>query len=145
MRGVDRQRPIGWWVKRLDELLEQGLDDVVAVEGLTRRHWQALDSLAGGPADRAQLAAALASFAPPGEVDDVVAGLVARGWVGETGGVLAPTADGRAAHARLAGAVAGFRRRVTEGMPREEYAQTVAGLARMVGNLERGSGGQPRG
>ena len=44
---MDDERPIGWWVKRLDTLLEEALDSVVAGEGLTRRHWQLLHSLAG--------------------------------------------------------------------------------------------------
>jgi DNA-binding MarR family transcriptional regulator len=133
---VVQQRPIGWWVKRLDELLERGLDDVVATEGLSRRHWQVLDLLAGGPSARPELAAALASFAAPAQVDGVVAGLAGRDWVEERGGLLALTPDGRAAHGRLAGAVAGFRRRVADGLSAEEYAATVAGLARMVANLE---------
>jgi hypothetical protein len=71
-------------VKRLDGLLERGLDDVVAAEGLTRRHWQVLDALAAGPAARADLAAALASFAGPEEVDAVLADprLAGAGWTG---------------------------------------------------------------
>ncbi|WP_369252373.1 MarR family winged helix-turn-helix transcriptional regulator [Geodermatophilus amargosae] len=134
---MQQQRPVGWWVKRLDELLERGLDDVVAAEGLSRRHWQVLDSLAGGPSARPELAAALASFATPRRVDDVVADLAARAWVEDRGGVLALTSDGRTAHGRLAGGVAAFRRRVADGLSAEEYAATVAGLARMVANLER--------
>jgi DNA-binding MarR family transcriptional regulator len=141
---VQQQRPVGWWVKRLDELLERGLDDVVAAEGLTRRHWQVLDSLAAGEPTRAELAGTLASFATPGQVDDVVADLAARAWVEESGAGLTLTHDGRAAHGRLAGAVAAFRRRVAEGLSAEEYAATVAGLARMVANLEREAPGQPR-
>ena len=133
---MQQQRPVGWWVKRLDELLERGLDDVVAAEGLSRRHWQVLDSLAAAPSARPELAAALASFATPGQLDVVVADLAARDWVEEGGGLLALTHDGRGAHGRLAGAVAAFRRRVAEGLSAEEYAATVAGLARMVANLE---------
>ena len=127
-------------MKRLDELLEQGLDDVVAAEGLTRRHWQVLDSLAAHPAARADLAAALASFAAPEQVDAVLADLAARGWVTDE----ALTPDGRAAHERLAAAVGAFRRRVADGLTAGEYAQVVQGLARMVANLEAARGAQPR-
>ena len=133
---------MGWWVKRLDELLERGLDDVVAAEGLTRRHWQVLDALAAGPAARADLAAALASFAGPEQVDAVLADLASRGWL-DGDGTPSLTAEGHAAHGRLAAAVGAFRRRVSDGLTAEEYAQTVAGLARMVANLEQGPG-QPR-
>jgi hypothetical protein len=129
-------------VKRLDELLEQGLDDVVAAEGLSRRHWQVLQSLAGGPVPRAELQAALASFAGPQQVDGVLADLAGRGWVADDAGRPELTAAGRTAHERLAAAVGAFRRRVAEGLTAEEYAQVVRGLARMVGNLE--APGQPR-
>ena len=128
---------MGWWVRRLDELLEQGLDDVVAAEGLGRRHWQVLQSVAEGPADRAAVSASLASFAGAGELDGVLADLGGRGWLTAEGERLQLTADGRTAHARLAAAVGAFRRSVAAGMTEEEYAQTVAGLARMVANLER--------
>ena len=134
------QRPIGWWVKRLDELLEQGLDTVVAAEGLGRRHWQVLQSAAEGPVDRPALSAALGPFAGADELDRVVADLTARGWLHGGGGALELTAEGRTAHARLAAAVGAFRRSVAAGLTEEEYARTVAALARMVANLERASG-----
>ncbi|SDC97020.1 hypothetical protein SAMN05660690_3145 [Geodermatophilus telluris] len=135
------QRPVGWWVKRLDELLEEGLDAVVGAEGLTRRHWQVLQSVVDGPVERAGLRAALAPFAGPAEVDGAVADLTGRGWLRDDAGRPAVTDDGRAAHARLAAAVGAFRRSVAEGLSEEEYARTVAGLARMVANLERALGG----
>lgn len=136
--AVAGQRPVGWWVRRLDELLEQGLDDVVAAEGLTRRHWQVLESLAGGPVPRADLHAALGPFAAPEDVDAVLADLAGRGWAaGDAAPSLTPA--GRAAHERLAAAVGAFRRGVADGLTAEEYAATVAGLARMVANLEGGA------
>ena len=73
------ERPIGWWVRRLDALLEEAVDAVVTGEGLTRRHWQVLHSLATGTEQEADVAAALEDFA--GDVDAVVSDLVARGWV----------------------------------------------------------------
>ncbi len=138
------QRPVGWWVRRLDELLEEGLDGVVAEEGLTRRHWQLLQSVAGGPVPRAELHAALGTFAGPEHLDAVLADLAGRDWLADDAGTLSLTADGRAAHERLATAVGAFRRRVADGLTAEEYAVVVAGLARMVANVERALGDQPR-
>jgi len=126
---MERQQPIGWWVKRLDELLERVVEEAVASEGLTRRHWQVLHTLArdGG----------LAALAPFGGVPEALDDLVARGWV--TGTAAAPelTGPGRAGHERLLAQVTGMRRQVAAGLTAEEYAQTVAGLARMVANAER--------
>jgi hypothetical protein len=43
-------RPIGYWLKRLDRAIEDGFDRDLASWSLTRRHWQILNTLSGGPA-----------------------------------------------------------------------------------------------
>lgn len=133
------ERPIGWWVKRLDALLEEAVDAVVTGEGLTRRHWQVLHSLAVGPADEAEVRAALADFS--GDLEAVMSDLVARGWVARLGsGSVGLTADGAAAHDRVSRAVGRVRRHVADGLSRSEYEGTIAVLRRMVSNVERALG-----
>jgi DNA-binding MarR family transcriptional regulator len=133
---MERQRPIGWWVKRLDALLEQAVDLAVAGEGLTRRHWQVLHSLSEGPGREDDLGSVLADF--PGDIGTVVTGLVERKWVQRSAGdVVALTADGRSAHDRVAAAVGQVRRHVADGLSAEEYEQTVRVLGRMAENVER--------
>src|SRR3954451_17939799 len=93
---MDDERPIGWWVKRLDTLLEEALDSVVAGEGLTRRHWQVLHLLAGGGDQQAHGVAAHAYS--PGAPSAVCTGLTGRGWVVRPrAGLLQLTGDGVAA------------------------------------------------
>lgn len=136
---MDDERPIGWWVKRLDALLEEALDSVVAAEGLTRRHWQVLHSLAGGVDQEADVVAALADFS--GDAAAVVADLAARGWVDRPrSGVLHLTVDGVAAHDRVSRAVGRVRRHTADGLSRQEYERTVLVLTRMVENVERALG-----
>jgi DNA-binding MarR family transcriptional regulator len=133
---MERQRPIGWWVKRLDALLEQAVDLAVAGEGLTRRHWQVLHSLSEGPGREDDLRSVLADF--PGDIGTVVTELVERKWVQRSAGdVVALTADGRSAHDRVAAAVGQVRRHVADGLSAEEYEQTVRVLGRMAENVER--------
>ena len=132
-------RPIGWWVRRLDALLEEAVDSVVEGEGLTRRHWQVLHSLASGPEPEADVVTALADFA--GDVDAVVSDLVARGWVVRLGtGRIGLTPDGAAAHDRVARAVERVRRHAADGLSRNEYERTILVLSRMVANIERALG-----
>ena len=103
------ERPIGWWVRRLDALLEEAVDAVVTGEGLTRRHWQVLHSMATGTEREADVATALADF--PGDVDTVVSDLVGRGWVVRMGtGRVGLTPEGAAAHDRVHRAVGRVRR-----------------------------------
>jgi DNA-binding MarR family transcriptional regulator len=133
------ERPIGWWVKRLDTLLEQAVDAVVDAEGLTRRHWQVLHSLATGTEHEADVRTALAGFA--GDIDTVVSDLVARGWVARLGtGRVGLTPDGAAAHDRVSRAVGRVRRHAADGLSRSEYERTILVLSRMVANVERALG-----
>ncbi|RZU30784.1 MarR family transcriptional regulator [Blastococcus saxobsidens] len=134
------QRPIGWWVKRLDTLLDEAVDAVVAGEELTRRHWQVLHSLAEGSVHEPALHATLADFGAPGELAVVVADLIGRGWAMSGGGVVSLTADGTLAHDRVSRAVGRVRRHVADGLSRQEYERTVLVLSRMVENVERALG-----
>ncbi len=122
------ERPIGWWVRRLDALLEEAVDAVVTGEGLTRRHWQVLHSLATGTELE-------------DDVDTVVSDLVGRGWVVRLGtGRVGLTPDGAAAHDRVNRAVGRVRRHVADGLSRNEYERTILVLSRMVDNIERALG-----
>jgi hypothetical protein len=133
------ERPIGWWVRRLDALLEEAVDAVVVAEGLTRRHWQVLHSMATGAEHEADVAAALADF--PGDVEAVVSELVGRGWAARLGaGRVALTSDGAVAHARVSRAVERVRRHAADGLSRNEYERTILVLSRMVANIERALG-----
>jgi DNA-binding MarR family transcriptional regulator len=132
------QKPIGWWVKRLDVLLEQVVDRTVAADGLTRRHWQVLHALGSSGLEERGLHDALAPFGAPAEISAVVGDLTARGWLTRTpAGCLVHTAAGRAAHQRVLESITQARLRVTDGLSAEEYDRTVAALARMAANVER--------
>ena len=137
------QRPIGWWVKRLDVLLEQVVDRNVAGDGLTRRHWQVLHALGSSGLQERELRDALAPFGAPAEISAVVEELTGRGWLTRTGaGCLVHTAAGRAVHQRVLARITQARLRVTDGLTAEEYDRTVAALARMAANVERALAGE---
>ena len=136
---MEGQRPIGWWVKRVDVLLEQAVDTAVAGEGLTRRHWQVLHSLADGAVRESDLWSTLADFR--GDVGGVVGELIERGWVARPAGdEVALTADGRAGHDRVVVAVGRVRRHVADGLSAREYERTIMVLERMAENLRRALG-----
>jgi hypothetical protein len=106
--------PIGYWLKRLDRAIDGALDATLAAEDLTRRHWQTMNFLHEGPSDAPALAEALRPF-----------------W-----GQGALTAAGTATRAKLAEQVDVTRRRLVDGVTREEYRATVKVLQRMTANLE---------
>jgi hypothetical protein len=124
----DDNKPIGWWLKEIDRLLEESFERVLADDGLTRRQWQALNAAAGD----SPIGEALAPFLSSAEQLAAVTGpLVARGWLaGET-----LTADGERALQALSTKVQAQRRRVTAGVSDSEYLATVGVLRRMAANL----------
>jgi DNA-binding MarR family transcriptional regulator len=132
-------RPIGYWLKEVDRLIEERFGRLLAEERLTRRHWQALNTIAAGPVRTADVDAALAPFEPT--VTPVVDELVARGWVARTGVTVELTEEGRAAHATVSERVSASRKALTEGISAEEYASTVNVLERMAGNLRAATTG----
>jgi DNA-binding MarR family transcriptional regulator len=139
----DDNKPIGWWLKEVDRLLEESFEQLLADDGLTRRQWQALNAAARrtpsrrtsrvATDDAPTIAAALAPFlsGDPAEVAAVTDPLVKRGWLAAD----ALTADGERALQALTTKVQAQRRRVTANISEAEYAATVDVLRRMAANL----------
>lgn len=130
------ERPIGFWLKRLDGLIDARFEAALAGFGLTRRHWQVLNTVSSGPVTRAEVDAAVAPFlvGAAGDAQQCVDDLVARGWVAE-GSALSLSPAGVAGRGEVAAVVQQQREAVTTGVSREEYARTVATLERMAANL----------
>jgi len=142
------RRPIGWWLKHVDGLLDLGFEATLGAQDVSRRQWQILNGLAEGtPA--AELLDSLTVFGDDDGVHEALAGLALRGWIRsgpdsealpETGTVAGPvtiTDAGRAQHQLLSEEVRAMRASVSDGLSPEDYQAVVSGLARMAENLER--------
>ncbi|MBM7821066.1 DNA-binding MarR family transcriptional regulator [Cellulosimicrobium cellulans] len=138
------ERPIGYWLKLVDRLIDESFDGVFQHSGLTRRHWQVLNTIRDGVSQETSVDGVLSPFtgaapvaghgasAVTAEIDD----LVRRGWVArDASGGLSVTVAGNHAYHDLLDAVSVSRERVADGISRAEYAQTVATLERMARNL----------
>jgi DNA-binding MarR family transcriptional regulator len=132
------QRPIGFWLKLVDRLIDDSFDATLGQAGLTRRHWQVLNLLQEAPATVQQTDAQLAPFLGGDQptTRPVLDDLHARGWVAWADDQQASlTEAGRTAHADLRRRVAQDRARLAAGITPEEYATTVEVLRRMAVNL----------
>ncbi len=105
--NMHRQRPIGFWLKRTDELLTQRVGETLAEDGLTRVHWQVLN-LSGATSYH--------------DLFDTMKTFVDRA--------------GTAAQTTLLRKVAAVRERARKGITDDEYLRVVTTLQRMVENLE---------
>ncbi|GAA4208499.1 MarR family winged helix-turn-helix transcriptional regulator [Actinocatenispora rupis] len=132
------ERPIGYWLRHLDTLIERRFAATLGDIGLVRRDWQVLNTVARQPRDRAGVAAALAPFWTDDErdADGVLSDLAARGWL-DLGDPVTLTATGRTAYDGVAERIGRDRETLTAGLAPGEYAEVVRVLAVMAGNAER--------
>ena len=135
---VGRQLPVGYWLRRVDELLTEHSNAALAERGFTRLRWQLLNSVAeAGTLGREQLHGTLAPFAGPDELDALAAGLAEAGWVvtSQVDGGLTITDAGREERERLLQLQQAVRSRAFAGVSAEEYAALINVLQRVAQNL----------
>ncbi|MFD8981428.1 MarR family winged helix-turn-helix transcriptional regulator [Streptomyces sp. NPDC059564] len=140
MTTPSRLKPIGYYLKHLDALLDQEFDRALGESGLGRRHWQVLHVLVtDGPHDSATLTARLRPFWDQDAISlyEVTSDLTSRGWITHEAeaGTYAATPAGERGHTEAERVVTATRSRVTAGVTDAEYAATVTTLARMCDNL----------
>ena len=133
-------RPIGYWVKRVDTSLETLLDSTLSRLSLSRRQWQVLSALRLGPLEPAELENVLRAF-KSADSDNAqerdMAALVRKSLVFLLDGRLSLTEAGSALHAEASGLVESTRGELTAGIGADEYAMAVSVLERMSSNAER--------
>lgn len=139
-------RPLGWWIKLVDLLLDESANAQVHDAGVTREHWQVLAVLLGGAASTAQVDDVLAPFGSrrgAGATVVYVDDLRRRGWVTGTdarpgdphGGTLSVTLAGREAYDAARGLIGTTRESLLAGVAARDYEVTVATLQRVARNL----------
>ncbi|MEU1427759.1 MarR family winged helix-turn-helix transcriptional regulator [Nocardia sp. NPDC005746] len=135
----DAPKFLGYWLKRIDKTLEANFAAFLAAEGLLRRHWQTLHTLAGGPLDTAGLDAALSPYldAHDPTAAPYVGALVDRGWVArDSAGTYVLTSEGVAAHAKLWERIRIQRAAATEGLSADDYGTLLDLLQRVAANVD---------
>ncbi|GAB3040988.1 hypothetical protein GCM10027052_23020 [Parafrigoribacterium mesophilum] len=131
-------RPIGYWLKLVDQLIDDRFDETLEEHGVTRRQWQLLGALSREDATLEQLNGEIAPFLDADSEDSSaahLAELVESGWITVAGDTYSITEQGRVAYDRLSTVVQGIRDAVSNGFDDEEYAATLNALERMARNL----------
>lgn len=131
-------RPIGFWLKLVDRLIDELFATTLEEHGVTRRQWQLLNVLSRGPSSVDQLDVAVAPFLAADDSEssaDHLVELLESEWVAEQSDGLRLTERGTVAFSRLTEVVAEQRTLMTEGVAEPEYDQTIAVLERIARNL----------
>jgi len=130
--------PIGYWLRRADELLTVRIDAVQRENGLTRLGWQILNVVRdGGEVTPDDVASILAPFASAAEIRDTLAALRDRGLLTAADGRHRITELGSDLYQRALAAQQAIREAAFAGVERDEYETTLGVLRRLVENLER--------
>jgi hypothetical protein len=143
---MDASRPIGFWLKLVDRLIDEQFASTLEEHGVTRRQWQLLNVLSQEPATVQQLDAAVAPFlsagvganGEPGEPEtsaEHLSELIDSAWVDATASGYELTERGRVAFDKLDAVVSELRARLSEGLTTDQYSGTVESLERMARNL----------
>jgi DNA-binding MarR family transcriptional regulator len=137
-RGGPFDKPIGFWLKELDRLIDKHFEMQLSDAGLSRRQWQLLNLFANNPRSVPELQAELEPFLQRAEDDlsDALAGLVKRGWAESTDNIVNLTGTGLAHLEIVKAKVAELRQALMAGISPEEYQATIDVIARMAANLE---------
>jgi DNA-binding MarR family transcriptional regulator len=132
------ERPIGYWLKKLDRLIDGQFERQLGDAGLSRRQWQILNLLHDGARSMPELQDELEPFLQdaPNELDDAVTGLLSRGWADAQNAVISLSKTGEAQFGLVTANIAELRQDLAAGISPEEYRATVDVLVRMVANLE---------
>lgn len=139
---MDTPRPIGFWLKLVDRLIDEQFASTLEEHGVTRRQWQLLNVLARENATVEQLDAAVAPFLSMFPEDggaessaEHLTELIDSAWVDATPTGYELTERGRGAFERLSLVVSTNRDAATDGLTQQEYEQTLASLERIARNL----------
>jgi DNA-binding MarR family transcriptional regulator len=140
MINTGSERPIGYWLKKLDRLIDAQFERQLEEAVLSRRQWQLLNLLEDGPRSVPELQSELEPFLQddPDDLSDALSGLVTRGWADSKDNIVTLTETGRAQFGVVKAKVAELRQALTAGISADEYQATIDVLARMSANLEPG-------
>jgi hypothetical protein len=131
------QRPIGYWLKLVDQLIEKQFAATLDEHGVTRRQWQLLNVLSRSSATVEQLDDAIAPFLDGAteSAAEHLTELIESAWVDATANGYELTDRGYTAFSTLAEVVGKQRALVAQGIDEQQYAATVSVLERMARNL----------
>ena len=131
-------RPIGFWLRLVDSLIQEQFAKTLDEHGVTRIHWQLLNVLAGAPHTVTELDSAIRPYLVAdgdGSSIDHLTELMESGWVDATETGYELTERGQAARNRLSNVIAGQRTEMATGVSEDDCATTVRTLERVARNL----------
>jgi hypothetical protein len=129
-------RPLGYWLKLLDRLIDENLDAALRPFSLTRRHWQILNLVAQGPQTVNAVMTEVAAFVlGESQQEAILTELVSASWVQNRDNELTLTVSAVDRLVPVRAAINQARTQVSIGVSRSDYDTTITTLETMCRNL----------
>ena len=132
------RRPVDFWLRLLDRLINEHFGKALDEHGITRRQWEVMNLLSREPASQDELAEALARFhrdVQPTTLTDELSELEDSGWLMRREQEYELTELGQTSYRRLEPVLRATDEEIGRGISREDYAATLEVLERMAINL----------
>jgi DNA-binding MarR family transcriptional regulator len=142
-QDIAKHKPIGYWLKHVDNVITEHIDRVLSENGFTRSRWQVLNILyQTDTITRSGVLDTMQTFIDARQLHGIIEEFVEQGWLvkhgEEEGARLTLTEAGKAQRETIFELQSEVRRRTMQGITEREYATVIDVLERMISNLERG-------
>ena len=132
------RRPVDFWLRLLDRLINEHFGKALDEHGITRQQWEVVNLLSREPASQDELAEALARFhrdVQPTTLTEELSELEDSGWLMRREQEYELTELGQTSYRRLEPVLRATDEEIGRGISREDYAATLEVLERMAINL----------
>src|SRR5690554_1331088 len=128
--------PIGYYLKKADNLLTKGINNIHKELDITRTDWQILNSInENAEIDRQQITQQLSEFANKETISEAVAMLLSRQLIREEN-YFSLTERGKDLYQTCFQKQKVFRQKAMTNITEQQYLQTIETLEKITENLE---------
>ncbi|HUH46303.1 MAG TPA: hypothetical protein VLZ54_04050 [Arenibacter sp.] len=134
---MDKQKlPIGFYLKKVDNLLTTGIHEIHSEMGLSRTDWQILNIITDNDGlDRPAIIGIVSEFANDEAINNTISGLIKNGLLQEDNS-LTLTGKGKDTHLACLQKQILFRQKSMRNITHQEYLQVIATLDKIITNLK---------
>ena len=136
---MNATRPLGYWLKLVDSLIDEQFAATLEEHGVTRRQWQVLNLLEQRPATKDELKSELSLFFAtadePESFDEHLLELVESGWIVQEDSEYSITERGHVSLLKLSELVEKIRTQSGEDLDGSEYQAVVVALEKIARSM----------
>jgi coproporphyrinogen III oxidase-like Fe-S oxidoreductase len=131
-----KELPIGYWIKKADELLSKGINNIQSSFAINRIEWQVLNSISDNELiNKNDITDLMKPFANLKEIETILTKFKAENLIIEEAAGLRLTHQGIEFHKNCLEQQKIFRQKATANISKQDYQITVLTLQKIVGNL----------